>query len=65
MKSVQQFCNDFLAGQVACQKGHQCPKDATDAFKRGYGAEYEKEQVMSELARRYEDGISSSRYRGR
>lgn len=40
------FITEFLAGQSACSKGKPCPADASDAFKRGYGAQYELEQML-------------------
>ena len=42
-----EFCFEFLAGQKSCQRGEQCPQGATEAFKRGYAAEYESEQVKT------------------
>ena len=42
-----EFVEQFFAGQRACQVGEQCPQGATEVFKRGYGAEYEMEQVKT------------------
>lgn len=39
--------NDFISGQQACKRGDTCPVDATADFKRGYGAQYELEQVLA------------------
>ncbi len=45
----RQFENDFLAGQLACQNGEPCPAGASNAFIRGYGAEYERQQISNEM----------------
>ena len=42
---MSDFINEFMNGQLACQKGEQCPAGASEEFKRGYGAEYEWQQV--------------------
>ena len=42
---MSDFINEFMNGQLACQKGEQCPVGASEEFKRGYGAEYEWQQV--------------------
>ena len=47
----KQFMDDFFEGQKACQRGEDCTPSRSDAFKRGYMAQYEREQVMTELAR--------------
>lgn len=41
------FITEFLAGQSACSKGKPCQADASEAFKRGYGAQYELEQALA------------------
>jgi len=38
--------NQFIDGQKACAEGKPCPADATESFKRGYGAQYELEQAL-------------------
>ena len=39
--------NEFIDGQYACYKGWDCPADASEAFVRGFGAQYELEQVKT------------------
>jgi len=46
---VSDFSDEFIAGQIACREGKECPVDATEPFQRGYAAEYEKEQQQTEL----------------
>lgn len=41
-----QFIDDFLQGQQDCQEGKQAKENASDAYNRGYGAEYEMQQIM-------------------
>ena len=41
--------DEFLAGQIACQNGDKATGLESDSWTRGYGTEYEKEQVMTEL----------------
>ena len=43
---MNNFIDEFLRGQQACSKGEQCPTGASPAFKRGYGAQYELEQML-------------------
>lgn len=43
---MNEFINQFLLGQQACSNGEPCPADASAAFKRGYGAQYELEQML-------------------
>ena len=39
--------NDFIDGQKACAEGKSCPDMASEAFVRGFGAQYELEQVKT------------------
>ena len=48
----QQFIDDFLQGQKDCQAGIKHRAHMGSAYDRGYMAEYEREQVLSELSRR-------------
>lgn len=50
VESVE-FCDDFLRGQYDCSKGVPHKADKSDAYNRGYAAEYELEQVTSELTK--------------
>lgn len=53
--------DDFLDGQRACIAGEICPKFATKAFRRGYAAQYEIEQVAEhnpQLAKQMKKEIS-------
>ena len=43
--SSSEFSDDFLMGQKACIAGKWCPSNASEAFERGYAAQYEIEQV--------------------
>ena len=43
--SNSEFSDDFLMGQKACIAGEFCPVNVSDAFERGYAAQYEIEQV--------------------
>ena len=45
------FVTEFLAGQMACQKGEECPPGSSKDFERGYSAQYQHEQNMTELSR--------------
>ena len=47
-----QFIDDFLQGQKDCQAGIRHKPNMGSAYDRGYMAEYEREQVLSELSRR-------------
>ena len=49
----EQWVNDFLLGQMDCQKGVE-HKDGSDANNRGYAAQYESEQVNEWKERKYE-----------
>jgi hypothetical protein len=43
--------SDFLQGQKDCQSGTEHKPNMSRDYDRGYRAEYQKEQVMSELSR--------------
>lgn len=47
------FSDEFIAGQIACREGKECPVGASDAFERGYATEYTKQQVQTELGGHY------------
>jgi len=42
------FETDFLAGQVDCRDGVPHKPGMSEAYDRGYSAQYELEQVQSE-----------------
>ena len=42
---------EFIAGQAACRDDEPCPIDASESFKAGYGAQYELEQIQSEMTK--------------
>jgi hypothetical protein len=44
--------DDFLDGQRDCQQGEPPKQGASDDYTRGYSAQYQHEQNMSELSRR-------------
>lgn len=36
---------EYIDGMKACRSGKPCPVDASDEFVRGYGVQYELEQI--------------------
>lgn len=44
--------DEFLAGQIACKNGEKCSQGASKDFERGYMAQYEMEQILTERSRR-------------
>ena len=40
----------FADGQRAYRDGLDCPSDASEAFKAGYGAQYELEQIQDAIS---------------
>jgi len=55
---MSDFSDEFIAGQIACREGKECPVSASDAFERGFGAQYEMEQIQTELSVRGSCGIN-------
>jgi len=47
---MSDFSSDFIAGQIACREGRECPVGASDWFQRGYSTEYAKQQQQTELS---------------
>ena len=45
------FENDFLRGQRDCKEGKPHKPVQSEAYDRGYGAQYEKEQVQTEMTK--------------
>ena len=45
-----EFIDDFLRGQNDCSKGVDHKPDQSDAYTRGYNAEYAAEQILSTLS---------------
>ena len=43
--------DDFLRGQRDCKNGIPHKSGQSESYDRGYGIEYEKEQVQTELTR--------------
>ena len=39
--------DEFISGQKACRDGRACPDMASEAFVRGFAAEYELEQTRT------------------
>jgi hypothetical protein len=37
---------EYLKGQNACRMGKRCPENAHPDFERGYGKQYEWEQIL-------------------
>ena len=50
------FARDFLLGQNDCKDG-KLARNGTDAYERGYSAQYHHEQNMTELHIRGRHGI--------
>ena len=40
------FVDDFLQGQKDCKDGKPAKQNASDDYNRGYGAEYEIQQIL-------------------
>lgn len=40
---------EFIAGQRACRDTGECPSNASESFKAGFGAQYELEQMMNKM----------------
>ncbi len=55
---MSDFSDDFIAGQIACREGKECPAGASDAFERGYAVEYEMVAIQTELSVRGSCGIN-------
>ena len=51
MKAIgdQKFCDDFLEGARDCREGNPAREDKSQDYYRGYGAEYELEQMLGHL----------------
>ena len=45
------FETDHLDGQMDCKEGREAQEGRADAYYDGYGAQYELEQVMTEMNR--------------
>ena len=53
--------DDFLDGQKACKAGELCSVGSSNAFERGYAAQYEIEQVAEhypQLAKQMKKEVS-------
>ncbi len=50
---MNDFVDDFLQGQRDCDNGIP-HKDGSDAYNRGYNAQYESEQIKTERNRQQE-----------
>jgi hypothetical protein len=46
---IDQFSEDFLQGQKDCQEGIPHKPDQSEAYDRGYSAQYHLEAELSEL----------------
>ncbi len=46
--------SDFLQGQSDCDEGKPAKLNASDDYNRGYGAQYQHEQNMTEAGLKYE-----------
>jgi len=46
---VDKWCDDFLKGQEDCIDGVEHKAGKSEAYDRGYAAEYELEQVLTEM----------------
>ena len=47
---MSDFETEFLQGQIDCKEGRPQRRD-NDAYLRGYAAQYELEQIQSELTK--------------
>ena len=47
------FSNDFLDGQQDCANGEPHQAGRSDAYDRGYAAQYEAEQIQTEMEVRH------------
>jgi hypothetical protein len=43
------FADMFLQGQIDCREGREAKKDMPDGYNRGFGCEYEVEQINTEM----------------
>jgi len=43
---MSDFSDDFLQGQRDCEEGIPHQEGKSEAYDRGYGAQYELEQIM-------------------
>lgn len=50
-EAIDIIADDFLRGQRDCKGGMPHKAGQSESYDRGYGAEYEKEQVQTELTR--------------
>lgn len=50
---MSDFSSEFIAGQIACRDGKECPVGASDAFERGFATEYRLQQIETELGVKY------------
>ena len=54
------FEDDFLQGQRDCRDGVPHEQGKSDAYTRGYGTQYERDQLRSEMTNIQNERISSS-----
>ncbi len=48
---MEHFEDDFLQGQRDCRNGIPHSANNSEAYDRGYGAQYEKEQLETEMSK--------------
>lgn len=53
----KKYCDDFLEGQRDCILGNPSRWDASEAYLDGYCAQYEYDQIQSELTENMENGF--------
>jgi len=47
---MSDFSDEFIAGQIACREGRECPVEASEAFERGFSAQFWSEQNKTEFS---------------
>ena len=52
---MSKFSDDFMRGQADCKNGLAGLQGQTEDYYRGYSAEYEMEQLISNRSMRQED----------
>ena len=52
--------NDYLDGMLDCQEGKPHQKGRSVDYDRGYGAQFQHEQNMTELGLRREHGLNQT-----
>ena len=43
--------NDWIDGQIDCRKGVPAKPDKSEAYQKGYGFQYELDEMIAEMSR--------------